>query len=65
MMKEVRCYGCNKLLGRAGGESYSLEIKCSRCKSVTTKRATSSQNERPEHPEKKECSCGSTSQNQS
>ena len=38
-MESIRCSHCNRLLARAS-EVKALEIKCPRCKTITSLRAT-------------------------
>ncbi len=48
-VKEViKCSQCNRKLAEATQVAY-LSIKCPRCKTINTLRATSSQHECPEH----------------
>ncbi|WP_137971852.1 Com family DNA-binding transcriptional regulator [Pseudomonas sp. F(2018)] len=42
-MFDIRCGGCDRLLGRASG-CYTLQIKCPRCRTLHHQTATSCPN---------------------
>ncbi|HTN31094.1 MAG TPA: Com family DNA-binding transcriptional regulator [Pseudomonas sp.] len=55
-MFDIRCGGCDRLLGRASG-CYTLQIKCPRCRTLNHLKAESLPKAPSSAPGRQEASC--------